>query len=310
MAISVREVEWTQAKEMLAAIRRSVFIDEQGVTEAEEWDALDSDPNTKHFMATLDETPVACARLLAGAQIGRMAVLKPQRGKGIGAAVLRAVLEKALELTPRETPWLNAQVPVIPFYQRFGFVPEDSIFLDAGLPHQRMHFSSSCSNLQRLYGDRVLRLTDARAFIQHICQSAECASRSLSLLSDSLSPEIWGQPEVSQAVSQFARRSRQSTVRILVKEPKGLVGNHHPLVNLYQRLRSHLDIRILRTDEISLDHSYLIADNMLVYFNHEHDLTGFANYSAAAECQHLLDAFNRCWNYGSDSDPELREFFL
>lgn len=119
-------------------IRRTVFCEEQKVPEDLEMD--EHDAAALHFLVFRDGRPVATARLLekdGAAKIGRVAVLKDCRGEGLGVAVMNAAMTAArrMGLAPLV---LDAQVQVIPFYERLGFVAEGPVFDDAGIPHRRM----------------------------------------------------------------------------------------------------------------------------------------------------------------------------
>jgi predicted GNAT family N-acyltransferase len=134
---SIDIVDWKPGNDTaLAAIRRAVFVREQGVSEAEEWDGLD--PQCVHALARdSNGTPVGCGRLLPDGRIGRMAVLRGWRGCGMGAALLRSLLEVARARGgPR--PFLHAQEHAIGFYRRLGFVARGPRFLDAGIAHREM----------------------------------------------------------------------------------------------------------------------------------------------------------------------------
>ena len=139
-AYRVDTVPWNAGREPLSAIRREVFVREQGVSEAEEWDGLDA--QCTHVLARdRHGTPIGCARLLPDGRIGRMAVLREWRGRGVGAALLRALLTVALAHGgPR--PWLQAQEHALGFYRRLGFVARGPRFLDAGIPHREMVLST------------------------------------------------------------------------------------------------------------------------------------------------------------------------
>jgi len=120
----------------LRAVREAVFMREQGVPLELEWDGLDED--CLHVLA-LDENgyAIGCGRLTPDAHIGRMAVLGVWRGRGVGSALLRALLDEARRRGLHEVA-LNAQVQALPFYRRFGFVEEGEVFMDAGMPHREM----------------------------------------------------------------------------------------------------------------------------------------------------------------------------
>jgi len=135
-AFSVSVTCWRESAAQLAAIRRLVFIDEQGVPEVEEWD--EEDQGASHFLVR-DKSgqAVATARLLNDGRIGRMAVLKGARGLGIGSALLTAAEREAAVAGLTEV-YLSAQVQALPFYEKAGYRAYGKDFLDAGIPHRWM----------------------------------------------------------------------------------------------------------------------------------------------------------------------------
>lgn len=137
-SIDIQVVDWLHRQDALKAIRKSVFIDEQHVPKDLEWDGQDDD--CIHFLASVNATPVATARLTARGQIGRMAVLRKYRGIGIGSRLLAAVIEQARQ-SGFEQVFLHAQVNVIGFYEKYGFSTEGDIFIDAGIEHRTMRLS-------------------------------------------------------------------------------------------------------------------------------------------------------------------------
>ena len=137
-SIDIQVVDWLHTQDALKAIRKSVFIDEQHVPKDLEWDGQDDD--CIHFLASVNATPVATARLTARGQIGRMAVLRKYRGIGIGSRLLAAVIEQARQ-SGFEQVFLHAQVNVIGFYEKYGFSTEGDIFIDAGIEHRTMRLS-------------------------------------------------------------------------------------------------------------------------------------------------------------------------
>lgn len=135
MALIIERVDWWALQASLAAIRRRVFIEEQGVPEALEWDG--EDPHAMHLLAVLDGMPVGTARILQDGHIGRMAVLPEYRGRGIGRALLTQSLEVARDLGVDKV-FLDAQTHALGFYERLGFRAEGNEFMDAGIRHRRM----------------------------------------------------------------------------------------------------------------------------------------------------------------------------
>lgn len=136
MSFSVVTVDWRGAGAALAEIRRRVFIEEQAVLEALEWDGLDE--VAVHVLARDDANrPIGCARLLPGGKIGRMAVLPGWRGQGVGQSMLRALIELARKQGLAEIS-LSAQTHAIAFYEQAGFRVCSAIYDDAGIPHRDM----------------------------------------------------------------------------------------------------------------------------------------------------------------------------
>lgn len=125
------------------AVREAVFLREQGVPPEEEWDGLDA--VCTHFLACAAAAPAGCARLAPmgeAAKVQRVAVLPAHRGTGLGAGIMRAVLDHAREAGFR-TVALDSQVQAIGFYEKLGFRAHGPEFLDAGIPHRAMTLSVS-----------------------------------------------------------------------------------------------------------------------------------------------------------------------
>ena len=133
---SVLPAEWNAHCDPLRTVRRAVFVDEQGVPEALEWDELDG--LCRHVLAVdARGEGIGAGRLTPDGRIGRMAVLKAWRGKGVGSAILVALLQAA-EREGRTTVTLHAQTHAIGFYARHGFAAEGPEFLEADIPHRMM----------------------------------------------------------------------------------------------------------------------------------------------------------------------------
>ena len=127
--------DWDADRSVLEGIRRAVFIEEQRIPEADEWD--DEDATSVHVLVRLNRDPVGTGRLNPAGKIGRIAVYAGLRGRGIGSQILLRLLEEARRLGIRE-PYLHAQVQALPFYERLGFEKKGEVFDEAGIPHVRM----------------------------------------------------------------------------------------------------------------------------------------------------------------------------
>jgi predicted GNAT family N-acyltransferase len=133
---TVRLCRWTDATEALRRIRYEVFVTEQRVPEVLEWD--DADAVSMHALASDGAgAPIGCARLLLDGHIGRVAVVRDWRERGVGTALMRELIDAARSRGDPEVI-VNAQVTAIPFYARHGFVATGDVFEEAGIDHRVM----------------------------------------------------------------------------------------------------------------------------------------------------------------------------
>ena len=136
MNVHVHEVSWESHQTELRAVRNAVFIEEQNVPRDLEWDGMDETSN--HFIAeTSDGNVLGTARLMSSGQIGRMAILIPYRGHGIGRRLLDMAIQSASRSGMKEV-FLHAQSYALEFYLKAGFIADGLEFEEAGIPHRSM----------------------------------------------------------------------------------------------------------------------------------------------------------------------------
>jgi len=126
---------WGVDRPLLQQVRRAVFIVEQEVPEQEEWDS--DDLVSAHVLAVRNREPVGTGRLSPGGKIGRLAVLSEFRGRGLGARILKTLLQEASHRGLLDV-YLHAQVQALVFYEKLGFKVEGEVFDEAGIPHRKM----------------------------------------------------------------------------------------------------------------------------------------------------------------------------
>ncbi|MCZ9348062.1 GNAT family N-acetyltransferase [Streptomyces sp. TRM76130] len=145
----VRVAEDPADREACFAVRKEVFVAEQGVDEEIEYDAYDA--VATHVLAVrADGVPLGTGRLLDGAaaagrtggdpgvgSLGRLAVTRAARGLGVGAALVRAI-EDAARARGFTAVDLHAQTHALGFYERLGYEAYGPEFPDAGMPHRAM----------------------------------------------------------------------------------------------------------------------------------------------------------------------------
>ena len=136
MEMHIEEGDWKTLQHDCERVRLMVFVAEQHVPKEEELDEWDA--KSRHFIARdAQHMVMGCARLLPTGQIGRLAVLKPFRRRGVGGALLEAVLRSAKAAGMREV-WMYAQTHAEGFYAAHGFALEGERFMEAGIEHIMM----------------------------------------------------------------------------------------------------------------------------------------------------------------------------
>lgn len=226
---SVQAVDYAVQREQLHGVRHAVFVDEQQVPAALEVDALD--PLSTHVLAVdADGRPIGAGRLTPERRIGRMAVMPAWRSKGVGDALLAALVEQA-----RQAGWgeisLHAQLPARDFYARNGFLPEGPLFEEAGIVHQTMR--------QRL--DGALRVSNREQAIAATAAVIHRARRSLHLQLR-CADDILGEPIVVNALRRFATARHDKQMQILVQDAD-LAALPAAVLALFQRLPSVFALR-------------------------------------------------------------------
>uniref|UniRef100_UPI0040485BCE GNAT family N-acetyltransferase n=1 Tax=Algoriphagus sp. TaxID=1872435 RepID=UPI0040485BCE len=137
-------VEKITTKEGLQAafdIRELVFVVEQEVDAAEEYDEFED--SSVHFLAKVEGRPVGTARwrfTQNGVKMERFAVLKVARGKGVGQALVAAVLGDIDQHpdTNGKKKYLHAQIHAMPLYAKFGFQVVGDQFEECAILHYKM----------------------------------------------------------------------------------------------------------------------------------------------------------------------------
>lgn len=122
--------------EKVFAIRKLVFVEEQGCPPELEWA---NEEESTHFLAISDHHPCGACRWRKtelGYKLERFAVLKEFRGQGIG----RALIATALDDLPADASYiyLNSQLDAVSLYSKFGFKQEGEQFEEAGIQHYKM----------------------------------------------------------------------------------------------------------------------------------------------------------------------------
>lgn len=133
--IDIQAIEWHQARKLALPLRLEVFVHEQGVDESEEVDQYDD--FSVHIIAIINGLVVGTGRLTPQGKLGRVAVKKSHRKKGIGKAITQALIGCAHEYGLKKVTLLS-QLHAISLYESCGFIVEEGIVMDAGIEHKKM----------------------------------------------------------------------------------------------------------------------------------------------------------------------------
>lgn len=138
---AIVQVSWQSHQSELMALREQVFVIEQCVPLALEWDGLD-DTATHLLAMDAQNHAIGCARILSSDTIGRMAVLQHWQGFGVGRALLNTAVDICKAQGTRAIK-LSAQKHALSFYAQAGFVVSSADYMDANILHcdMKLHIS-------------------------------------------------------------------------------------------------------------------------------------------------------------------------
>ena len=136
MSVIVKVANSSGNLKSVFAVRKKVFVEEQAVSEEEEYDAFET--SSTHLIASIDKNIVGTCRFRntnKGIKLERFAVLKEYRNNGVGVALVKETLS---QVDISQHVYLHAQVQVVDFYAKYGFVKTGDLFEEAGIKHFKM----------------------------------------------------------------------------------------------------------------------------------------------------------------------------
>lgn len=282
-AFTVERTDYETGLADLRRVRETVFVQEQRVPLALEWDELD--PLCHHVIARDNEgAAIGTGRLTPKHTIGRMAVLPQWRGRGVGDAMLRALLDQARALDWHEVS-LHAQAVAIDFYARHGFLPFGDRFEEAGIDHQSM----------RILPGAINPVETREAAIAALLGVIGGARRQLFLYSRELDPGLLDNPRVLAALRRLATGGGE--IHVLLQDPSTPQRVLGPMIALAQRLPSAFGFRAVEepTDR-SYPSAYATNDLGGYYFRPlGHRFEGETRLDGAGRARQLRANFDPVW---------------
>lgn len=309
---SVRLADWANDEAALREVRSSVFVKEQCVPETEEWDGLDAE--CAHAIAEArDNGVVGTGRLHPTGKIGRMAVLAEWRGHGVGAAILRRLLEEAAR-SGLESVYLHAQVSVLGFYARFGFVAEGEEFDEAGIRHRLMRLrlpggGTGSSSPGELTGTRRV-LSGKGEFAEAVADIAALAARSLAIFTPDLEHGVYDTPRFLEAVKRLVLSRSHARIRVLISDPGRVQHSVNRFLYVGRRLSTFIEFRQVPQRFADRSDAFLIADGAALVYRAKADRwQGVADSCEPRMARIYLGQFDEIWQHG-ETAPDLRDLKL
>jgi predicted GNAT family N-acyltransferase len=286
----------------LRAVREPVFVVEQNVPIEMEWDELD--PQCHHVLARDGENkPIGTGRLTPERKIGRMAVLREWRGRGVGDALLQALIDEA-----RRRSWeqvsLHAQVDAKGFYEKWGFEPYGEEFEEAGIRHQSMRLALTRFDATSHPGIpprgpsvKPMDFDNVGEALAATVQIVDQARRHLWIYTRGLEHSLYAQLAVVEAFKRFGISRRGGIARILVQDPLLPRAQPHPLLALAQRLPTALEFRTPVDPEDMQYPSAFIANDQDGYLFRVLDSRFEGDWSPRLPSRNrqLTEGFDRVW---------------
>lgn len=148
MAFRVKNVGWNEAKQKLSKLRHRVFVYEWRIPVSCEFDGLDDEAH--HVLLVDDQdNEVATGRLTADGELGRIAVIPRHRGPNVYKQLFNALLKIAKQNAMQKVV-VQCDLEGVDYYQRHGFRPVGKVYMDAGVPRQKMECDLEQFNLSRV----------------------------------------------------------------------------------------------------------------------------------------------------------------
>ncbi|MBA8883862.1 GNAT family N-acetyltransferase [Dokdonella fugitiva] len=297
----VEPASWDADFDDLRSVREQVFVVEQAVPREDEID--EQDPKSRHVIARdADGRAIGTGRLTPAHAIGRVAVLVDWRGRGVGQAIMRVLLEQARALGYPAVE-LHSQAHAIPFYAALGFHAEGEPFIECGIPHQamRLDLEAGAPREQRPLAPvpeaRLLVVEDREQALAAVAELLADAKYELAIYTRDLDAALFDVAASLDAIKRVAMSGRHARIRILVQDPRKAVLDGHRLVALAQRLPSTIAIRTpVEEQDLQYPAAFLLNDRRGYLFRPlGNRLEGEGSTYAPGRHAQLVALFDQIW---------------
>lgn len=297
----VRLADWARDEPGIRRVRERVFVEEQAVPADLEWDGLD--PDCVQAVAETEECDViGTGRLHPGGKIGRMAVLPDWRGAGVGAGILRLLMDEARTRRMPEV-YLHAQSRVLGFYERFGFEAEGEEFEEAGIPHRAMRARLAGGRMNSMGAAAPTARQGTRSVLEGKADFAEAvalvsarATRGIAIFTPDLESGVYDTARFLENVKRLVLSRSHARIRVLISDPTRVVKTVNRFVHFGRRLSSFVEFRQLTPDMPVREDAFLLADDCaIVYRARAERWEGIADTDERRMTRLYLEQFDQMW---------------
>ncbi len=143
-----------------------------------------------------------------------------------------------------------------------------------------------------------------------ILKLLSAAQNQISIISRHLDPTIFSKQDFIGNASEFIRRTKTSSIKILVHDTQPIVKNNHRILSLSQRVSSKIEIRTICNEYAQLNQSYLVADSIGYIYNLKSDLyDAEVNFNDTDKSKELMETFKNIWEL-SQQEAEVRRLCI
>ena len=145
---TVNKVSWAHSKRRLKRLRERVFVSEWRIPKSAEFDHLDS--QSEHVLITDENgSDIATGRITPDGEVGRIAVISHHRGQAVYDVLYQALLNIAIE---KDLPdvFVQCKLEGVEHFQTQGFSTVGNVYMDSGIPRQRMSCPVSSFNWSKV----------------------------------------------------------------------------------------------------------------------------------------------------------------
>lgn len=307
---------WDADQAALERIRRQVFIEEQGFTDEQEWD--NEEHASLHVLATtMNGDPIGTARLTPKGQLGRLAVLAPWRGTGVGQALVTMLLDVARGRGDKRV-FLGAQKTATKFYEQLGFIVGEGGYMDGGIKHlwmeQALEPAALTQGPRLEVGERVsadlqadsTELESIEDLTACYAQMIASARRTVDFYTRDLEPRALDRGRIMHELTALATSGRGRRIRFLVEDTSLALDRSHRLIDLSQRLSTAITIRVPSKMHRGYVGAYAVVDGRhVVYREQATVIHGRWMPDRPRKARQLLSHFDEVWEHASP-DPHFR----